>query len=91
MVGGTINDAIDYTRQMYEITVAKNKNFLLPFINFQGSPLGIDIRKVVEKGITPICDTGIAGKKGGFIGVGISRQPIEMFKAALKDFAEKMS
>jgi hypothetical protein len=90
MVGGTVNDALDYTRQMYEITVARNKNFLLPFLNFQGSPLGIDIRKVVEKGITPICDTGIAGRKGGFIGVGISRQPIEMFKTALKDFAEKM-
>jgi hypothetical protein len=68
--------------------VTKNRNFLLPFVNFQGAPLGIDIRKVIEKGITPVCDTGIAGKNGGLIGIGISRQPIEMFKVALKAFAE---
>jgi hypothetical protein len=91
MVGGTVEDAFNYTRQMDEITVTKNRNFLLPFVNFQGAPLGIDIRKVIEKGITPVCDTGIAGKNGGLIGIGISRQPIEMFKVALKAFAEKMS
>ncbi len=90
MVGGTVEDAQDYTRQMYEITVAKNKNFLLSFLNFQGAPIGIDIRKVVEKGIAPICDTGIAGKEGGFIGIGVTRQPLEMFKDALKAFAEKV-
>lgn len=90
MVGGTVEEALDYTRQMYEITVTKNRNFLLPFLNFQGAPLGIDIRKVVEKSITPICDTGIAGKEGGFIGIGITQQPMEMFKASLKAFAEKV-
>ena len=90
MVGGTVEDAQDYTRQMYEITVAKNKNFLLSFLNFQGAPIGIDIRKVVEKGIAPICDTGIAANKGGFLGIGVTRQPLEMFKDALKAFAEKV-
>jgi len=89
MVGSTIKDAIAYTRQMYEITITKNRNFLLPYFDFEGAPLGIDIRKVVEKGIVPFCDTGIAGKEGGFIGIGISRPPMEMFKNALKDFSKR--
>jgi hypothetical protein len=90
MIGGTMEDALRYTREMEEITVTKNRNFPIPLLNFEGSPLGIDIRKVVEQGITPVCDTGIAGKEGELIGIGVSRQPMQMFKKALRAFAEKM-
>jgi hypothetical protein len=88
-VGGTVKNALDYHRQMQEITVDRNRNFLMPFLDFQGSPIGIDIRLVVAKDITPVCDTGIAAKNGGFIGLGIVRQPLDMFKKALKAFNEK--
>ncbi len=91
-VGGTATDAINYTREMMEITVTKNKSYAIPFLDFQGSPTGIDIRKVVETGITPIINTGIAHKKAGIgqIGAGITYAPLDMFKQALKTMAQKL-
>ena len=88
-VGSTLEDARGYTKEMYEITVTKNPNFLLPVWGFQGAPLGIDIRKVVQTNLTPIIDTGIAAKKGGFIGIGLCRAPVEAFQKALSAFGEQ--
>jgi hypothetical protein len=89
MVGCTLEEARQYTKEMYEITVAKNPNFLLPAWGFEGAPLGIDIRKVVQTNSSPLIDTGIAAKEGGFIGIGLNRAPMQAFKDALYAFAEK--
>jgi len=91
-VGGTCTDAINYTREMTEITVTRNKSYGIPSLNFEGSPTGIDIRKVVETGITPIINTGIAHNKAGIgqIGAGLTYAPPDMFKQALKAMAEKL-
>ena len=91
-VGGTTADAINYTREMMEITVTKNRSHAIPVLNFEGSPTGIDIRKVVETGITPIINTGIAHKKAGIgqIGAGLTRAPQQMFNQALKAMAEEL-
>ena len=91
-VGGTYTDAINYTREMMEITVTRNKGYGIPSLNFEGSPTGIDIRKVVETGITPIINTGIAHNKAGIgqIGAGLTYAPPDMFKQALKAMAEKL-
>ncbi len=76
---------------MYEITVAEHKYFTIPYLDFRGTPTGIDIRKVVEKGITPRINTGIAHKDPGVgqIGAGLVRPPMEIFEKALVAFAEK--
>ena len=91
-VGGTAADAINYTREMMEITITSNPNYAIPGLNFEGSPTGIDIRKVVETGITPIINTGIAHKKAGIgqIGAGLTRAPLPVFNQALKAMAEKL-
>ena len=89
MIGGTLEEARRYTQEMYEITTTTNPNFLLPAWDFRGAPLGIDIRKVVQVNISPIIDTAIAGKKGGFIGIGINRAPMKVFSNALKAFTER--
>ena len=91
-VGGTTADAINYTREMMEITVTKNRSHAIPVLNFEGSPTGIDIRKVVETGITPIINTGIAHKKAGIgqIGAGLTRAPLQMFNEALRAVAEEL-
>jgi len=47
-VGGNSTDALNYTREMMEITVTKNKSYAVPALDFEGSPTGIDIRKVIE-------------------------------------------
>jgi len=90
-VSGTPQDAINTTMEMYEITEAEHKYFNIPFLGFRGAPTGIDIRKVVEKGITPRINTGIAHKDPGVgqIGAGLVRPPMSIFEEALVAFAEK--
>ncbi len=90
-VSGTPQDAINTTMEMYEITEAEHKYFTIPFLGFRGTPTGIDIRKVVETGITPRINTGIAHKDPGVgqIGAGLVRPPMSIFEEALIAFAEK--
>ncbi|HJS20003.1 MAG TPA: DUF1116 domain-containing protein [Anaerolineales bacterium] len=90
-VGGTPKDALNATLEMYEITFAESKYFTMPSLDFRGTPTGIDIRKVVELGITPRINTGIAHKNAGVgqVGAGLVRPPIEIFEQALVAFAEK--
>jgi hypothetical protein len=72
---------------MYKITIAKHPLFKIPLMEFTGTPLGIDIRLILETGILPIINTGIAHKKGGVgqIGAGRFRPPMECFKKAALD------
>lgn len=90
-VGGTPKDAMNATLEMYEITFAESKFFTMPSLEFRGTPTGIDLRKVVELGITPRINTGIAHKNAGVgqVGAGLVRPPISIFEQALVAFAEK--
>ena len=90
-VSGTPKDAINATLEMYEITYAEHKYFTIPPLDFRGTPTGIDIRKVVEKGITPRVNTGIAHKEPGVgqVGAGLVRPPMAMFEEAVVAFAER--
>jgi hypothetical protein len=90
-IGGAPKDAINATMEMYEICYAEHKYFTIPTLDFRGTPTGIDIRKVVEKGITPRLNTGIAHKDAGVgqIGAGLVRPPMAMFETALVTFAEE--
>lgn len=92
-VGGEVADAIDYSEQMYDITVAENSNYSIPSLNFRGSAFGIDIRKVIETGILPVINTGMAHKVAGIgqIGAGIVHPPKECFEKGLLSFYEKYS
>ncbi|HMK07530.1 MAG TPA: DUF1116 domain-containing protein, partial [Anaerolineales bacterium] len=88
-VGGTPRDAMNATLEMYEITVAEHKIFTMPSLDFRGTPTGIDLRKVVELGITPRINTGIAHRQAGVgqVGAGLVRPPMAMFEEALVAFA----
>ncbi|MFN8439968.1 MAG: DUF1116 domain-containing protein [Caldilineaceae bacterium] len=90
-IGGKPKDAINATLEMYEITVAEHKSFTIPQLDFRGTPTGIDIRKVVETGITPRINTGIAHKNAGVgqVGAGLVRPPMAIFEEALVSFAEQ--
>ena len=90
-VSGTPRDAINATLEMYEICFTEHKYFTIPPLDFRGTPTGIDIRKVVEKGITPRVNTGIAHKEAGVgqVGAGLVRPPMNMFEEALVAYAEK--
>lgn len=90
-VSGTPKDALNATLEMYEINYAEHKYFTIPQLEFRGTPTGIDIRKVVETGITPRVNTGIAHKEAGVgqIGAGLVRPPMSIFEDALVAFAEQ--
>ncbi len=91
LVGGTPEEALGYTREMRKITAAAHPIYRMPAFSFEGAPIGIDIRKVVQLGIAPIIDTAIAHKEPGHpkIGAGLVRAPIECFKQALIAFSRK--
>lgn len=93
LVGGTPEEALSYTREMRKITVAAHPTYRMPALGFIGAPIGIDIRKVVQTGITPIIDTAIAHKNAGYpkIGAGLVRAPLDCFKKALIAFGRKYS
>ncbi len=83
-VGGTPDMALQATREMYEITFSEHEGFTIPILNFRGTPLGIDVRKVMETGILPQINTGIAHKNPGvgMVGAGILRAPEKCFRDA---------
>lgn len=90
-VSGTPQDALNATLEMYEITIAEHTHFSIPILEFRGTPTGIDIRKVVELGITPRVNTGIAHKEPGIgqVGAGLVRPPMAIFEQALVAYAEE--
>lgn len=88
-VGGSPEDALRFTREMYEITLAENREYKIPILDFRGTPTAIDVRKVVEKGILPVINTGIAHKKPGIgmVGAGLVKPPANCYQDALKALA----
>ncbi len=91
LVGGTPDEAIGYSKEMRTITIGSHPTYKMPIFEFEGAPIGIDIRKVVQTNSTPIIDTGIAHKDPGHpkIGAGIVRAPMNCFKKALIAFSKK--
>ena len=89
---GGYEDALRTSNEMMEIVTDRNPNFTVPTWNFQGICLGIDARLVVEKGITPVINTGIANKVAGKgqIGAGTVHPPIECFEKAIVAYAKKL-
>lgn len=89
-VGGTASDAIRYTKEMYEITVSEHRTYLIPALDFRGTPVGMDIRLINSLNLLPIINTGIAHKDPGIgqIGAGILRAPKICFEEALEDFSK---
>ena len=89
-VSGTPQDAVNTTLEMYEITTAEHPHFRMPALDFRGTPVGVDIRKVIELGILPRINTGIAHREAGIgqVGAGLALPPVEAFEKALMAYAE---
>jgi hypothetical protein len=82
-------DALRATMAMYEITWAESVNYRIPALGYRGAPLGIDCRKVLETGIAPVANTGVAHREPGVgvIGGGIMQLPVAPFAAFIEAFA----
>ena len=90
-VGGSAQDALNFTQKMYEITEAESETFQIPSLDFRGSPTGINLLKVCELGLLPQINTGIAHRMPGIgqVGAGLVNPPMKCFEDALEAFAEK--
>ncbi|MEN7526627.1 MULTISPECIES: DUF1116 domain-containing protein [unclassified Cupriavidus] len=88
-IGGTPRDAVANTRRMLHITLGQNGAFTLPALDFTGTPAGIDARRVLDTGIQPVINTGIAHKDAGVgqIGAGITHAPLACFSQAIEALA----
>lgn len=89
---GGIDAATEVTEEMSEIYLEHNMLLQIPTWDFQGACIGLDIRRVVETGITPLINTGIAHKEPGIgqIGAGTVRPPLACFEKALEALAEEI-
>lgn len=90
-VGGSPDDALAITRSMRRITLAPHPAYPLPPLNFAGSPSGIDVLKVLDTGVLPVINTGIAHREPGVgqIGAGIVNAPSEVFALAARALSER--
>jgi hypothetical protein len=88
---GGFSDALGYTRTMSELTLARNPKWGIPALEFAGVPAAIDIRRVVETGIAPAINTGIAHRLAGVgqVGAGVARAPLACFEKALAAFVKR--
>jgi hypothetical protein len=89
-VGGTASGAVRRTLAMYEITITEHPAYQIPMLEFRGTPTGIDATRIVRTGVTPMINTGIAGKVPGtgMVGAGLVEAPMECFTQAINALAE---
>ncbi|MBI2204246.1 MAG: DUF1116 domain-containing protein [Candidatus Rokubacteria bacterium] len=87
---GGVAESLAATAEMREIVHDEHPHFRVPALDERGTPAGIDVRRVVETGITPMINTGIASRNAGVgqIGAGVVRAPLACFTAALEALAE---
>ena len=86
-VGGDASSALHVTKEMYSISLGFNSKYPIASLDFKGTPLAFDAKKICDTGITPVINTGIAHMNAGIgqIGAGICRAPLSPFQAALND------
>ncbi len=89
---GAASEAGNFTRTMSEIATGENPEWTIPAMDYLGVPTGIDIRLVLETGLAPTINTGIAHKEPGVgqVGAGVVRAPMKCFEQALVAFAESV-
>ena len=87
--GGSPEGMVANTERMYGITVGEHPMYRIPALGFRGTPIGIDVLRVVESGVLPLMDIGVAGRDGGQIGAGLMTAPPACFEAAATAFAER--
>jgi hypothetical protein len=92
-IGGTPADALGYTRRMYEITLGESEAYRVPALDFRGTPTGIDVRLVLQTGILPQINTGIAHRRAGIgqVGAGLVKPPMACFEQAGQALVAELS
>ena len=84
----TLDDAIQFTKNMAQICIGTNPDLPLPNLDFKGTPVGIDIRRVVATDILPSVNSGVAHRQSGIgqVGAGHTNPPMKAINMALRAF-----
>jgi hypothetical protein len=92
-LGGTMADARAATEELDLICAGRSSRFTLPVLDFRGTPLGVDVRRVVELGITPKVTTGILHVSAGTgqVGAGVAEAPLPCFIDALLELDRSLA
>ncbi len=93
IVGGTMAHAAELTEALDNVCVGNSSRFTIPVWGMKGSPVGVDVRRVVELGITPSVTTGILHVSDGTgqVGAGVAEAPLQPFVDALLELDAKLS
>ncbi len=88
----SVEEAIQYSSDMQEICVGLSPHFVIPTMGFVGTATAIDARKVVEKNILPVINTGMAHREPGIgqVGAGIVTPPLDCFVQAITAMQAKI-
>lgn len=93
LLGGQLRAAAELTDRLAAVCAGRSSRFKIPVLDSAGTPLGVDVRKVVELGITPAVTTGILHRSEGTgqVGAGVAEAPLSCFAEALADLDRRLS
>jgi hypothetical protein len=93
LLGGSMQEAATLTRRLAAVCAGRSTRFKIPVLDSAGTPLGVDVRKVVELGTTPAVTTGILHRSAGTgqVGAGVAEAPLACFVAALTDLDRRLT
>jgi hypothetical protein len=93
LLGGSMRDAANLTQRLAAVCAGRSSRFKIPVLGNVGTPLGVDVRKVVELGSTPAVTTGILHRSAGTgqVGAGVAEAPLACFAEALADLDRRLA
>src|SRR6516164_6070722 len=93
LLGGQMRAAAELTDRLAAVCAGRSSRFKIPVLDNAGTPLGVDVRKVVELGITPAVTTGILHRSAGTgqVGAGVAETPLACFADALSDLDRRLT
>jgi hypothetical protein len=91
-LGGSMSAAAALTDRLATVCAGRSSRFKIPALGMAGTPLGVDVRRVVELGITPAVTTGILHRDAGTgqVGAGVAEAPLRCFADALADLDRRL-
>jgi hypothetical protein len=87
---GSAQGMIDRNLAMYDITHGEHPEYKIPYFNYRGVPLGLDLFKVIETGRLPFIHGFLPMKDAsGIVGAGYLLPPMECFQAAAAAYRKR--
>jgi len=90
LTGGTFADARKRTEEARSVSLAEHKWAPIPWDDYRGFPVGIDLRRVIANSTQLTIHGGSTRLAGGQGGAGAMALPLDIFKQALRAFTQQI-